>query len=372
MKKPSILVLSASTGNGHVSAANAVVEEAQRRGLRAEHIDIMDHVSPGFRRWYRGGYETLVRRNPRTWGHLYKTSDRPRFNYHVQTNLDKTFCKRLEKMVETWAPDWVICTHSLPQPALAKFANRHQFRIGIVVTDLYVHRMWLRGDPDRFFVPQEWSADMLRTRLPEYSGEIVVTGIPIHPVFSELGTDKAALRSRLGFRASAPEKMVLMVSGGIGGGPVLSAAEAIANEEVSLVVVAGRNERNLQNLRQVIGHRENVIILGAVPQFEMAELMKASDILVSKPGGLTTFESLAIGLPFIVYWPFLIPGQEEGNAEFLESCGAGMIVRNLTELRLTVGNLIKSDQKLNKMRESALCQALPGATGLIVDSLVQE
>ncbi|MEZ5163479.1 MAG: hypothetical protein R2688_06955 [Fimbriimonadaceae bacterium] len=140
-EKPRILVLSASTGNGHTSAADAIVAQAQAMGLHAVHEDVLDFTSKGFRKWYRGGYETLVRRRPKMWGHLYRTSDRPRFNYYFQTGLDKQFCRPLSKIIRSHKPDWVICTHSLPQPALARMRDQISFRMGVVVTDLYVHRM---------------------------------------------------------------------------------------------------------------------------------------------------------------------------------------------------------------------------------------
>lgn len=367
MSRPSLLVLSASTGNGHVSAANAIVDEAKRRGIRAEHIDVLDHVTPAFRKWYRGGYETLVRRSPKAWGHLYETSDRPRFNYHFQTNLDKQFCKHLEEVVTAWDPDWVVCTHSLPQPAIARFEGRRRFKVAIVVTDLYVHRMWLRGDPDLFFVPQEWSKKVLRERLPGFRGDIVVTGIPVHEVFgSKNGGVSGGVWGDFG---SGSRAKALMVSGGIGGGPVVDAARALSGAAVNLAVIAGRNEKVFSDLQKAVGADQHVKVLGAVPHLEMADWMAGADFLISKPGGITTFEALATGLPFVVYWPFLIPGQEEGNAEFLEETGAGVIVRSAADLRLVVDRLAESKDELARMSRAALAQAKPEATRDIVDKL---
>lgn len=372
MSGPSILVLSASTGNGHVSAGKAIVAEALERGLRAEHVDVMDWVTPGFRRWYRGGYETLVRRNPKTWGHLYRTSDRKRFNYYFQTALDTAFCKRLGRLLDEWRPDWVVCTHSLPQPALDRFRGLG-FRVAVTVTDLYVHRMWLRGRVDTYFVPQEWSREVLERRLPDFRGDVVVSGMPVNAVFRSVGRGggvRLSVAAELGFgEVSEEETWILVSSGGIGGGPLLSAVEVLGRLPVRTVVVAGRNARMKADLEALSAGFDRVHVLGAVEQGTMAALMGASDLLVSKPGGLTTFEALTVGLPFVVYWPFLIPGQEEGNAAFLEECGAGVIVRSKEDLGRTVERLLADRPTLERMRAAALGQAKPEATRVIVDHL---
>lgn len=372
MKKPSILVLSASTGNGHLSAAEAITREAKARGLKAEHIDVLDHVSPAFRKWYRGGYEVLVRKRPAAWGHLYKTSDKKRFNYYFQTALDTQFCKRLEVVLKKWRPDWVVCTHSLPQPVLERFREEYGFKVAVTVTDLYVHRMWLRGHVDLYFVPQTWSEEVLQERLPNFPGQIEVTGIPVNDLFSEEISKKDA-RSQIGQELSIPlseKRWVLMSSGGIGGGPLEEAASALSKVEARVVVICGRNAKMKTALEAATESMANVTVLGAVSQEQMARLMKASDLLVSKPGGLTTFEALTVGIPFVVFWPFLIPGQEEGNAEFLEESGAGVIVRDAETLGRTVADLIKSESLLEQMSRAGLAQAQPDATRKIVDHLM--
>jgi processive 1,2-diacylglycerol beta-glucosyltransferase len=364
-----ILVVSASTGNGHVSAAIAITEEAERQGLKARHVDAMDIVTPGFRRWYRGGYETLVRRRPRLWGHLYRGSDRPYFYYQAQTGLDTTFCAPLDRMIERERPDWVVCTHSLPQPRLARIRRRVPFKMAIVVTDLYVHRMWLRGQPDLFFVPQPWSQEVLLKRLPETAGRIHVTGIPVNGAFAHAPTKAEA---RVAHSMSLDQPVVLMSSGGIGGGPLVDATLDLAATGAHVIVVAGRNEASRQALEHAVMNYDNVTVKGHVDQAEMASLMAMSDVLVGKPGGLTTFEALTVGIPFVVYWPFLIPGQEEGNAEFLQDLGAGVIVREPRELGSTVNALLRDGDRREAMRVAALAQAKPNAAPDIVRILREQ
>ena len=340
-----------------MSAAYAIEAEAKAAGLVAEVIDVLDFSPQGFTTWYRGGYEKLVKDRPAVWGHLYRSSDRPLFNFGFQTGLDYVFTKQIRRKIKEFKPDWVICTHSLPQPRLVPLRREFGFRMGIVVTDLYVHRMWLRGRPDYFFVPQEWSKNVLMRRLPKIGRHSVVTGIPIHPVFGEIKFE----------RDWDGEKFALISSGGIGGGPLLGAVKAVREAGWSARVVAGRNEAAKEAIEREFGADQKVEVFGHIDHNKMAELMQTSHLLMSKPGGLTTFESLASGIPFMVYWPFLIPGQEEGNALFLKDCGAGVIVREESEISRVINSL--TQDKLLKMSESGKAQALPDAAKNIVDEL---
>lgn len=361
MKSPRLLILSASTGNGHMSAANAIAADAESQGLFAQVVDVLDFSPKGFRSWYRGGYEKLVRDRPEVWGHLYRSSDRPLFNYGFQTGLDWWFTRRIEQAIQETKPDWVVCTHSLPQPRLVPLRREYGFKIAIVVTDLYVHRMWLRGRPDYFFVPQEWSREVLMRRLPKIGRHSLVTGIPIHPVF----------RGGAGMRDWNAELSVLMSSGGIGGGPLVGAVRAVRDARAKVAVIAGRNESAKLELEAAFGSDPLVEVLGHVTQQEMADRMRSVHLLVGKSGGLTTFEALAVGVPFAVYMPFLIPGQEEGNAQFIRDSGAGDILRSEAELKSFVERMSSNRSALEKMSVAAIAQAHPEAAREIVEKLRQ-
>lgn len=365
-----VLLLSASTGNGHTSAARAIEEELRSQGVEATTVDVLDYTGKGFRGWYRGGYEVLVKRNPKVWGHLYRSSDRKLFNYWVQTGLDRLFVGRMRKFMASQEPDWVVCTHSLPQPTLAKWRNRWKFRVAVVVTDLYPQRMWLRGRPDWFFVPGEWSRTVLERRYPLSKGRTTVSGIPVSRVFVTQ-TEKSAARAKLGLDASVD--IVLVTSGGIGGGPISGAVSEIAQiDGVHIVVVCGRNEVAFEAVNRVAeGFPGRVDVKAQVDPDDMALLMRSSNLIVAKPGGITTFEALACGLPFIVYWPFLIPGQEEKNAEFLETEGIGAIVKDSTSLKTKVADLLSDRAALESMACNAMRHAKPEGAKIIAEKLIE-
>jgi processive 1,2-diacylglycerol beta-glucosyltransferase len=320
----------------------------------------LDHCPVGFRRWYAGGYETLVRNKPGVWGHLYRSSDRPLFNFWFQTMLDRSFCSRLELLITVFKPDWIVCTHSLPQPMLTALQKAKGFKTAVVVTDIYPHRMWLRGHVDRYFVPAEMTKETLRRRRPGFQREIDVVGMPIGGAFT----------------SGHPREMpilpnVLLTAGGIGGGPLGLAATALAALPLELTVVCGDNKDAYAQLSAQFEGRD-VRILGRQSQEEMAALLRETDILVSKPGGLATFESLACGCAFVILHELLIPGQEEGNGRFLEEIGSGVSARTVTDLPFVVGRLLKDRERLMAMQQAALRHAAPDAAKAIVDYLTEE
>lgn len=348
-----ILILTASAGNGHNAAARAIEDAARQRGWGATYLDVLDVTARPFRWWFQGGYESLVRRWPAMWGHLYRRSDSPGFSYRFQTSLDQRFCAPLKAKLEEIRPDVVVCTHSLPQPWLAEMREYVKCPVAICVTDLHPHRMWLRGEPDWYFAPTESSAELLAKRLPNMASRIEVTGIPIHAAFRSSGAQREADR-------------VLLTAGGIGAGPILKAAKVLNSLDCKLTVVCGRNEALRRSLTE---HLPAAEILGLISPAEMAAQLHRAAFTVGKPGGLTTFEALACGTPFLVHWPLLIPGQEEDNARYLVEIGAGVISRTAYELGQLAGRWLGDAATLGQASVNALAAGRADATDTILDRL---
>ncbi len=364
---PRVLIVTASVGNGHISAARAIEEECASRGLPVENVDMIEFTPKAFQTWYRGGYEKAVKDTPKMWGLLYWWSDVPGPLFDIQDWLDTTFCVKLDGIVERFQPDIVVCVHSLPQPRLDRIRRAGRpFQIAVVVTDMHPHKMWLRGRPDVFFVPSEWSVERLMSRLPELQREqIHVVGIPVNRAFAAAPDEPRS-----------EEPMVVVTSGGIGGGPIVEAVDALARmpQRAKIVAVSGRNaaaKRDLDAHRETLPDWANPVeVRGHVPLAEMASLVKRCTVLVGKSGGITTYEALAAGAPFVVYMPFLIPGQEEQNAVFLADCGAAVQALDPQDLVRRVGHLLESSEDRQAMRERAFAAAMPHSARQIVDGLL--
>lgn len=165
------------------------------------------------------------------------------------------------------------------------------------------------------------------------------------------------------------EPLILVSSGGIGGGPVLDVVQALAKLSCRIVVVTGRNP-GLKSRLEGADLPSNVELLGHIPIEEMAGLMRCASFMVGKPGGLTMFEAFAVGLPMLVYGPLVIPGQEEDNARFLLGCGAGVLASTPSELFGAASVLLDDSEALLRMRGQALANGRPDAASQILRSLL--
>ena len=350
-----VLVVSASTGNGHNSAGTALVQEFTSRGWQAKMVDAMEHVPDAFRRYYKGGYETLVKRSPGSWGRIYRITDKDTVNFWFLAELDKTFTFQLDKIIKDYRPDWVICTHSVVQPRLAAIRKKLGFKMGIVITDLYPHRMWLRGRPDQFFVPTEATRESLNRRLPYSEKCTEIVGIPVNSSFTKT---RDFVRH---------EDTILLNSGGIGAGPFDEAIEVLLDLGVKLQVVTGRSKPTLDRLKRDFGTHPRLELYGHITPDQMADLMGHATIMIGKSGGLTTFEALATATPFLVVKPFLIPGQEEDNATWLTQIGAGRFIMSVADLPEAVSGLLKHPEQLAAMTAAGKKYGVPDSAKRVGD-----
>jgi processive 1,2-diacylglycerol beta-glucosyltransferase len=283
---------------------------------------------------------------------------------------------RLDRLIRSYRPDWIVCTHSLPLPRLSRVRSRLQgFRIAVVVTDQYPHLMWRRGNPDHYFVPSAWTRDLLEARSPGTGPKTTVTGIPIDPLFAA-GPCRSSARREMELPQELP--VVLLTSGGIGGGPFVEVVRALSAIPIECLVVAvcGRNQSAYERVAACVptftaGSHVRFRAEGHLPQTAMAALMHASDFVIGKPGGVTMSECLACGCPMLIYRPFMIPGQEEGNARLLEQVGAGMIASDLPDLITKTALLLERPERLAAMRERSLQAASPHAAENIVRLLCE-
>jgi processive 1,2-diacylglycerol beta-glucosyltransferase len=346
----------------------------RRRNIEVRTLDILDIASPACRTWYRGGYENLVRNAPRIWGMLYRLMDGRSPFCAMQSRMDMIAFGRVTETLKSYSPELIICPHYLPLPRLARYY--HAFpdsmpKIATILTDVYPHRLWLGGRVDHICVPTDYSRQVLERRRPDYKGRVSTTGIPIDTLFAEQ-EPHAQARIRSGLDPVLPT--VLVTSGAIGGGPLREVTEALAalDRPCQVVIVCGRNEGALRMLTQTLeasasNTRVRFLPKGLVSREEMASLMRASDLMVGKPGGATFSEALASGVPMLIYAPLIIPGQEESNADYLMENGAALRVEAPDELTTRVSALLNTPHDLERMRCNALRISHPHAADDILD-----
>ncbi|MGB8353847.1 MAG: glycosyltransferase, partial [Chthoniobacteraceae bacterium] len=337
--KKRVLIVSTSAGTGHVRAAEAL-QKAFANDPRVEavaNIDALHYTNKLFRDFYSKLYIQLVRSAPQVLGWLYKSSDEPWKGDEVRLRLDRLNTLPLVKFIRKFKPDITVCTHFMPTGIISHLIAKGLLdaRLSVVVTDLDMHAMWLSRVFHRYFVAiDETRAHLEALGLPRE--RITVSGIPIDPVFAE-PIDRRAVRLDYGLD---PDKTTLLLSAGaLGVSPTEIAVGRLLQlrNETQTVVICGRNEELQARVAAIVGAgNPRFKIMGYSDK--MHELMKISDLFVGKPGGLTTSEALACGLPMAILSP--IPGQEERNSDHLLEDGAAIKCNEMTTIPFKIDRLL--------------------------------
>ena len=369
-----VLILSASAGAGHMRAADALERAFRQARAAAEvrHVDVLQLTNKLFHRLYAQTYLDMVNSSPELLGWIYDYMDTPWEKERRRLLLDKLNTRRLVKFLHNYAPDMIVCTHFLPAEIVSwlKAKNRLACPQAIVVTDLDVHAMWLCHHYEHYFVPLEETREHL-IKLGVPAAKVTVSGIPIDPVFAEKKS-RQAMRRKHGLRPQVTT--ILLSAGGFGVGPVEHLLQALMEMKHSAQVIAvcGRNEelkKQIEELNQRQPRSAKVTIKPIGFTTEMDEYMTAADIMVGKPGGLTTSEALAKGLILVIVNP--IPGQEERNSDHLLEEGVAIRCNNLPVLANKIDHLLDDGKRLTAMRANVKRMARPNAARDILKKLLE-
>jgi processive 1,2-diacylglycerol beta-glucosyltransferase len=369
-----VLILSASAGAGHLRAAEALKHAFTKLNAAREvrHVDTLDYTNKVFRHLYSQTYLEMVNSAPEMLGWLYDYLDRPWKKERRRLALDRLNTRPFVKLLKQYRPDITICTHFLPAEIISwlKAKERIERPPAIVVTDLDVHAMWLCHNYDRYFVPiEETRVHLAKLGIP--SQKISVTGIPIDPIFAER-KDKTAMRRKHSLK---PDRTTILVSaGGFGAGPIEHVITSLLDlqHQAQVVAIAGHNEElrtRLQSLVKRTKRNSSVDVNVVGYTTEMDEYMSASDLILGKPGGLTTSEALAKGLVLVIVNP--IPGQEERNSDHLLEEGVAIRCNNLPALAFKIDQLLDDTKRLEQMRRNVKRLARPNAASEIVRQLLE-
>lgn len=371
-----ILILSVSAGAGHARAAEAIRAYAQsaKPDCRVIHLDVMDFVTLGFRKIYTDFYVRLVNRAPTLWGYLYNFTNDVRADSSMEKlrrSLERWNAKALLREIANLNPDAIICTHFLPAEMLARLIARHELDcpVWVQVTDFDLHRMWVHKGMAGYFAANQEVAFRMREH-GIAADTIHVTGIPIMPAFAKtLSREKCAPAFGL-----APSRFTMIL---MGGGAGLGNLDEVAarllglqlpaenpSSQFQLIVLAGKNHRALQALQTLaLSYPQRLFPIGFTSQVE--RIMVCADVVITKPGGLTTSECLAMGLPMIVNAP--IPGQEERNADYVLEQGVALKAVDSLALIYRIQELIAQPDRLSTMIQRAKLLGKPNAAQAVFE-----
>jgi processive 1,2-diacylglycerol beta-glucosyltransferase len=373
--KPRVLLLSASSGAGHVRAAQALEKAFSARGdCVVEHIDALQHVSKLFQRVYDKAYISMIRRAPELMGVFYERTDQPWQHPRRRLALDRLNTQPMIRLLKRVQPDLCVATHFLPAEIIAWLIAKRKLRAhnAIVVTDYDVHAMWLCRTVDRYYVAIDEAAEYL-ARIGVPREKLRVTGIPIDPLFAATVNRSEARRF---LRLDADATVILISAGGYGIGPVEQLVKDLLALERpwQIVAIAGKSEKTRKRLEEVA--KDAGKLASGSPRLcpvgfttEMDKYMAAADLMVGKAGGLTTSEALARALPMALIEP--IPGQEQRNADHLLEAGAALRCNNLPAAAWKIAKLLDDPARLARMREAARSLGRPGAAAAIAEDALR-
>lgn len=350
-----ILILSADTGGGHNHTAQAFKKTLLSHEPDAEIIieNALEYVSHFLNNVVVGGYYFFVKKAPRLYGVAYRLSDKKSPVSGIVDGVTKFYSKRLISLIEETKPDAVLSVHPFAtnMAAYAKEIGKLNIPIVAIMTDYAPHRAYINEAVDKYVVSSD---DMIKSvsdyGIPEEN--IVNLGIPIENKFYER-IDRNAEMLKIGFDPN--KTTALFMAGSFGVTKVLKIYENIAelDRDFQVIIITGNNERLYEKFEKYIAEQETprkVLLLKFTTEVE--KYMQMADMIITKPGGLTVTESLATGLPMVVFKAY--PGQEEDNTDYLLKTGSAVKIDKTGDAGNVFLSLLESSDKLESMKKSAI------------------
>ena len=372
-----VLIFYASYGGGHLNAAKSIENciKNNYKNIDVEMIDCMKYVNKTIEKITTAAYREMAKKMPWAWGRIYSDAQKGPLA-HITSRSNKIMAIKLLQLLREKKPDLIISTHPFGSQMCSylKRKNKITAKIATILTDFAPHDQWLVGHEftDYFFVAHNKMKEYLISKNVN-KNNIYVTGIPISDRFKKQYNKDEILKE---FNLSKEKFTVLFFGGGefgLGKTRTSQIFEDFVREtkihNIQIIAISGKNPKMKASFEEIVTNnkaKENVVILEFTNK--VPELMNISNIVVTKPGGLTTSESLASHLPMVVINP--IPGQEEENAEFLESKGIAVWIKKNDNSEKIIENLLSDKEKLEEMKENTKILSKPNSTDDICNILL--
>ena len=370
-----ILIFYASYGGGHLSAANSIKQciDDNFKNCETKLVDCMEYVNKPVNKITTTAYKELAKKFPWAWGEVYSHSQKGPLA-HISSASNNLLAKKLLKLLKEYQPDIVISTHPFGSQMVSYLKRKAlvDCKLATIMTDFAPHDQWLVGKDyvDYYFVSHEkMRQELINSNVAENT--VFATGIPLSNRFL-MHFDKDEIMKSMGLN---PDKRVILFFGGGEFGLGRDKTVKILNSFIThvknhqIVAIAGKNEKMKIAFDKLVAETNSesfVKVLAYTKQ--VPELMSISDLVVTKPGGLTTTESLASGLPIVAINP--IPGQEEENAKFLEDEGVAIWLKKNDDYDEIIADLLADEDKLHQMKVNTKLLAKKNSTRDICDIIL--
>ena len=374
--KKRVEIFYASYGGGHLSAAKSIkqyIDEEYSDEYETHILDIVEYCSKIVNKISKSAYNRMAKDATWAWERVYYKSQKGTLA-KISNTSNKIMAVKMSRYFRENKPDIVINTHPFGSQITSylKAKNKTNCKLYTILTDFVSHNQWLVGSEnvDKFFVSNQlMKEDIVKeSNIPEE--KIEVTGIPISKRFLE-PHDKEKIFKELDL---SPEKKTILFFGGGAYGLGKDKTEKILSsltnlENIQIIAISGKNEDMYNSFKRIVsksGKEDSIKVI----QFanNVPELMSISNLVITKPGGLTISESLVSGLPIMIINP--LPGQEEENADFLEKSGSAIWLRKVEDSKTILSLLFMNDDNLLKMHEASLKIAKPHSTETICKEIL--
>jgi processive 1,2-diacylglycerol beta-glucosyltransferase len=366
-----VLILAAGIGSGHNIAAGVLEScfQAASEVDEVQRLDILESTNEVYRTLYDEGYFALVEAVPWLVGWGYDANDPP-FKLAKWISLwDRLNTTATAKAIKAFRPDIVVCTHFLPTRLVSLMMTRGVLdaKLAVVTTDYDFQGLWLSSPFNHYFVArEETKAYMVAIGVP--ADRITVSGIPVRPGLGD-AVDREAVLRRYDLR---PDRPILLISAGAAGGPY---TQTIVQQTLRMrndfqaVVVCGRNDQLKSQIEGLVAfNRDRYRVLGYTN--DLPDLMRTAALFVGKPGGLSSSECMAAGLPMVLIHP--IPGQEVRNSDFLLEEGAAVRCNYATTVGYKIDQLLAQPDRITRMAACARQIGRPEAGPMITSAVLAD
>lgn len=351
-----ILVLTASTGGGHKSAAAALKNTIEKNdpSAKVEICDAIQYCGKLYNRFICSGYVVLATKTPKLYGKLYDISDRESKINNLCNHLNSLEGKKLLSLFENFNPDVVISCHAFVTTMLAglKYKNRVSFPVISLITDFCPHKTYFFPEIEAYVTPTDQMVDEITEQNGIERSRLYPLGIPIADKFYAQ-SDRSKTARELGFETN--KQTVLLMAGSFGVSEVLNFFESLdkSDRDCQCIIITGKNHKLCRAFQEYLSNKEIPHKKSKLFEFvdNVEEYMHFADLAVTKPGGLTVTESLACRLPMALYSAF--PGQESENAKFLQKTGAAVLLdKDPDKGGKSIAQLLADSEKLEAMKKN--------------------
>lgn len=365
-----VVILTVAAGGGHGHAAEAIKKHILLKNPSNEVviIDTLKAINPLLDKVVIGSYLKSLKYSPSIFGKIYNyTEDDDGFTSTISSKLIQMLSFKVQELIEELSPNIIVCTHPFPTEMVSYMKLNDVVKIPLVtiLTDYAPHGMWLQNSIDAYIVSNEDMVEEMYTRgVPK---EIVYPfGIPVQPEFLKR-YDKNTTLTELGLDIN--KKTILLMGGSLGMGKIATVFQKLmaSSLDIQIIAIAGNNKKLYNELLNIKDNYEKKSVIIGYSN-NVSQIMQASTLLITKPGGLTITEALLTHLPMVLFSP--LPGQEVRNCEFLLKNNLAIFLNEEKDCVKELEKLIYSEDLLNTIKNNCKNFAKPNSGEAILNLLL--